>query len=266
MPNWVRNRIIIEADNYKEILAQITTKRQEEFSEESCCSIDFEKIIPMPKSLKVVSGSITNECINAYLYKNRNEEDFSNVSKFIEKAGINIKNLDDDTYKKIIERSINYDIGVEETEKKLKSEEDVINFGQQLISNIIEYGSTDWYEWSIKNWGTKWNACEGIVENNELLFETAWSPVPKIVEQLSIKFPDAIFKYDFAEEQICFICGECSFKNGLLIHDVPLPSESKEAYEKGFELWPSVRDYYKFDKKKNNYYYCTSSENDDEME
>lgn len=48
---------------------------------------------------------------------------------------------------------------------------------------IKKYGSADWYNWCISNWGTKWDCCEGFWDGgNEdpnyalLNFETAWSP------------------------------------------------------------------------------------------
>ena len=31
---------------------------------------------------------------------------------------------------------------------------------EQKESNLEEYGATDWYDWSINNWGTKWADCE----------------------------------------------------------------------------------------------------------
>lgn len=43
--------------------------------------------------------------------------------------------------------------------------------------------SETWYTWSIREWGTKWNASSTGIdpENNEINFETAWdSPLPVI--------------------------------------------------------------------------------------
>lgn len=46
-----------------------------------------------------------------------------------------------------------------------------------------KYGEKNWYDWSIKHWGTKWNASESNIEGNFVRFETAWScPVPLLVE------------------------------------------------------------------------------------
>lgn len=45
----------------------------------------------------------------------------------------------------------------------------------------VKYGYTDWYEWSLGEWGTKWDACEvfhSVEPDGSLLleFDTAWSP------------------------------------------------------------------------------------------
>lgn len=46
-----------------------------------------------------------------------------------------------------------------------------------------KYGKKNWYDWSIENWGTKWNACDSNVQGNTVYFETAWScPLPLLVE------------------------------------------------------------------------------------
>lgn len=38
-----------------------------------------------------------------------------------------------------------------------------------------KYGNNNWYDWSIENWGTKWNAYRQERNGNELYFETAWN-------------------------------------------------------------------------------------------
>ena len=43
------------------------------------------------------------------------------------------------------------------------------------------YGNNNWYDWSIANWGTKWNAysCYLDEENNVIEFDSAWAcPLP----------------------------------------------------------------------------------------
>lgn len=49
------------------------------------------------------------------------------------------------------------------------------------------YGENNWYDWSIKNWGTKWNAFDSDVdaENNTIYFSTAWSFPKPVIEALA---------------------------------------------------------------------------------
>ena len=51
-----------------------------------------------------------------------------------------------------------------------------------------KYGADNWYDWSINNWVTKWNACNTEVELNENVlnytFETAWDAPREIVRAL----------------------------------------------------------------------------------
>lgn len=54
-------------------------------------------------------------------------------------------------------------------------------FDKRMKRNLQLYGATDWYDWSVQNWGTKWNACYTEIEQIEedymyIRFLTAWSP------------------------------------------------------------------------------------------
>lgn len=49
-------------------------------------------------------------------------------------------------------------------------------------ANIEKYGASDWYDWNVANWGTKWDfTCDsddGNNNDNEITtaFDTAWAP------------------------------------------------------------------------------------------
>ena len=87
-----------------------------------------------------------------------------------------------------------------------------------------KYGSNNWYDWSIKNWGTKWNSAHTSVRKMvktetgyvlRLEFDTAWStPIP-VIKELAKMYPDLQFDVQFADEDIGSNCGFYSFdKNG----------------------------------------------------
>ena len=119
-----------------------------------------------------------------------------------------------------------------------------------------EYGKNNWYDWSITNWGTKWNALDTEYERgaNVVCFETAWSDIRKFICKLSQQYPTNTFMYDYAEERIGFYTGQATFQCGENINNIENEDYSKEAYELAFELWgQGFKEEYKFDKKLNTY-------------
>ena len=61
---------------------------------------------------------------------------------------------------------------------------------QKLKSKELKekFGADDWYNWSINNWGTKWNSVDTEVEQRDgtliYRFETAWDAPRRIAEAL----------------------------------------------------------------------------------
>ena len=75
--------------------------------------------------------------------------------------------------------------------------------------NIKLYGHDNWYNWSIANWGTKWDACEGCINHNDIdffsvSFETAWSPPINWIDNIMQDFPDLCFQLEYEEPGMCF--------------------------------------------------------------
>jgi hypothetical protein len=65
---------------------------------------------------------------------------------------------------------------------------------------------TNWYNYNIDKWGTKWDACEAYLEGEsetELTyrFDTAWSPPEPVFEAMVKQFPDLDFEIYWEEEQ-----------------------------------------------------------------
>ena len=66
----------------------------------------------------------------------------------------------------------------------------------------------NWYNWNIRNWGTKWEVADNSYyeeqdEPDSLVyrFETAWSPPMEALLLLSSQFPTLRFDYRYEEEQ-----------------------------------------------------------------
>ena len=62
----------------------------------------------------------------------------------------------------------------------------------------------NWYDWSIENWGTKWNSECVEIDGEDIRFETAWSPCLPVIEALAERFPEARFWYRYYETGMCF--------------------------------------------------------------
>ena len=79
------------------------------------------------------------------------------------------------------------------------------------------YGKNNWYDWSIKNWGTKWNSRDTYVSGNSICFWTAWSPCLPIIEAMSKLFPDVIIDYWYEESGDGF-CGREVYLSGKQLY------------------------------------------------
>lgn len=58
-----------------------------------------------------------------------------------------------------------------------------------------------WYEWSKRNWGTKWGAYNTKILHYDMYsFQTAWCPPIEFLLQLSERFPSDIFYLYWKDE------------------------------------------------------------------
>lgn len=80
---------------------------------------------------------------------------------------------------------------------------------------IEKYGADNWYDWSNKNWGTKWNAYDiSIIDETEIQFDTAWSCAAALIGKLSALHPKVEFTLTYADEDLGSNCGIVTYKNG----------------------------------------------------
>ena len=75
--------------------------------------------------------------------------------------------------------------------------------------NIKLYKYDNWYNWSIANWGTKWDACESYINHNDIdyfsvSFETAWAPPIDWIDNIMRDFPGLQFILEYDEPGMCF--------------------------------------------------------------
>lgn len=66
-------------------------------------------------------------------------------------------------------------------------------------------GRDHWYNWNIRNWGTKWDVREvQFSETPESLgfgFDTAWAPPVEAIDKLAEQYPTASIELAYTEEQ-----------------------------------------------------------------
>ena len=81
----------------------------------------------------------------------------------------------------------------------------------------------DWYLWSIRNWGTKWNAqnthfehCSNVIS---LSFRTAWSIAWPIYEAIAERFPLLTIEGDILQEMREFGGRVCCYAGKIVFED-----------------------------------------------
>ena len=219
MPNHVENRIEFSGDA-RQIKAMLESIKNDEYG---IGTIDFNKIIPMSKSLNVEAGSRTDRGLKAY----KEFIDMYTFGRSAEDAEKALENIPVDSENAFLSQRT--DIVKEEWE-----------LGKTAWQNIRQYGAPTWYEWSVANWGTKWNAYgydkyTDYSGCKELTFETAWSAPHPIIKKLSELFSNISFKHQWADEDIGMNCGERSYLGGE-ITDWFIP-EGIQATEFALEIW-----------------------------
>lgn len=136
---------------------------------------DFNKIIPMPEELR--HNTSPSRIVSEDEYPAIHEKEMKDL-------------LDEDKYV-----SLSITQGMSDELKR-------------------DFGADNWYEWSVQNWGTKWNAYRAEMFGTSLEFETAWSHPFPVMEQLSLKFPEITFYVRYADEDMGSNCGSYELQNG----------------------------------------------------
>lgn len=201
MPNHVQNHLTLVNASEDDI------KKFSELFHEDEDFISLNKIIPMPESLQIESGSRS-----------------SNAEKIIKSA---------DPEKALA------DYLAEMREKRHYTEEDCQEFKEfvdKVKYNLERYGYPTWYDWSIKNWGTKWDTYDGYSnDDTSCCFQTAWStPFPAMVA-LSKMLPDCEVEVMYADEDYGRNCGRYTLKNGELL--TSYQPDGDEALAFALDIW-----------------------------
>ena len=244
MPNHIKNilRFNCTPEERTQIFEQI------KHDELGPGTLDFNKIIPMPKSLDVNAGSMEKELINLYLTasnpntKDMGMEKLDVLSHPIAKANVQTYarlSCNDMMTNKEITDAFSHITHWPENKNKTFAEAIIVEMekGKQYVDNAINHHATTWYEWSIREWGTKWNSYDfGEAGDNEISFNTAWSRPEPVIKKLSEMFPEIKIMHSWADEDIGYNVGEIEYLDGEEIaYDVPFPG-SREAFEMAADI------------------------------
>lgn len=206
MPNHVTN-VITLLGNSKKVKSLLDAIKCDEAN---CNSIDFNKVIPMPKSLEIEASSSQYRGIKYWLYM---------LSPYTPET--DEYKMSNEQYDKLVEwynRDVHFGwfkqgeieysdiVGTTKKEKEL---------GKIAIENLVWFGHTDWYGWRRSEWGTKWNAYDFEErEENQIVFHTAWSPSYNVTQMLSKMFPTITIKHQAADEFYSEVFEEREYNNG----------------------------------------------------
>ena len=91
----------------------------------------------------------------------------------------------------------------------IKKAENIKENSLLSLNNLIpipKRQEENWYEWNIKNWGTKWEIDPDCIQRNKTnertykyYFDTAWSPPSEWLEKIGKLYPTIDFKLKYEE-------------------------------------------------------------------
>lgn len=241
MPNHFMSKIHLEGDQKRiqEMLEHV------KYDDGDIGTLDCNKIIPMPESLNLESGSIEWESIGAYLSKvNPINTDFPIDDKLSFEEFNKIYDILDNTvgFRHLCAIMSYQTIKYNANARYRMSPDEFIDLGAKYVSNLLKYGATSWYYWCCENWGSKWGAydAEPFV-NNTMTFKTANAPIIPVISKLGTMYPDIKITYKFADEDYGRNTGMITLFNSASDSCMPA-DDSEEAWEIVRECWGLSRD------------------------
>ena len=214
MPNHVTNILTFVGPQQDIDILRNKIKGVDEHGDER--EIDFNKIVPMPSTMQITSGSMVDRGIAIIKFTEHGDD--SELRKMLDYPWVKAENI------KTPQQLADHFLEKDEGNKQYLQEARI------ALENIEKYGHKDWYSWSIANWGTKWNAYEISDEGDSIRFDTAWSTPAPVVEKLSEMFPTITIKLEFADEDFGYNCGSVVFLAGDVIEENIPEGGSAEAY------------------------------------
>lgn len=215
MPNWCVNQLDITGDE-KEVLRLIELVKGEEDG------FDFAKIVPPPDSPFYAANETQNHFQCGCEPKYVELPELPEVVAYTDNDG-----------KEVMRKQGEWRVGDLPIRKITESNgtiemDSALYFGGSEICPIHEQLKVSshpdwWYNWNVRNWGTKWNCGEvwndredsgSVVEGTTSYnFDTAWSPAEPIAAALAEQFPSLEIAHRYCEGGMGF-AGEVIYRGG----------------------------------------------------
>lgn len=244
MPNHIQNRLQVIGDNQE--VQKVLTHIKGNYDDGKEMQIDFNKIKPMPKELNIE----THSGVEMWAEICTGQIDFASLFQPMETSASEM--FKNGKYGTLASRmnagtTMEHLTGKRQGNVKDLSEADFNTF-IQCLKNYRKHGNTSWYEWSLENWGTKWNAYGQNDERNTedtIYFQTAWSCPIELIQEVSRMFPLVKLHLAYADEDSGSNAGKITFENGEATEVNQPEGQSTEAYDIYFELHPDSKENYK---------------------
>ena len=185
-------------------------------------------------NILTVNGS-QDELIIDSLFNEENEIDFNTFAPMPEELKTVTSPVDIVTQE---ERNVE----IAERQRRLANNEaflgNTFSITQEMSDDYIaRFGANNWYDWAVKNWGTKWGGYDAERESPDTVkFLTAWSTPINAIKSLSIKYPHAEFTVRYADEDFGSNVGEYAVIGGELIDFYSPTTGSDEAYDMAADI------------------------------
>lgn len=203
MPNWCENEVSITGS--KEDIAALKELIGESF--------DFNKIIPMPECLEADSHG-RSACDVIVILDRDSMVCHAAHGKHGDRTIMEVVNAKYTPTEDLISLAQAVIDGFTPCTECINTTTENNELGQGLdfpieesVRRLQEYGTDNWYDWKIKNWGTKWGVdadCDYTETSMSARFDTAWSPPEPIYYALVDKFPDLDIKWHYNEPGMGF--------------------------------------------------------------
>ena len=189
MPNHTQNNLHVygAAGKVAEARALILTYNNEAGEWE----VDFHLVKPMPRDLNIISGSVGT---TAYAALFGSEDAWNRIIEYPWVPG-----------EVRTRRDLTRFLMAQNDDNSGRFSPSWTAAGEEYHRNISRYGYVSWYEWCTSEWGTKWNAYDcSVVQDEpthlEVHFNTAWSPPIGVYAALQERVPEATFEAYWADE------------------------------------------------------------------